>query len=129
MKTREELRKDYESACNNYLYQLLSDWGYDYSANIGWWVGDDVGGIYCLEDDIFIRIDDIVYCVDNNISKDDYTYYTDYTTRCNNFGLETMNLNSFIKGAPRISDESFETLEQLKLDLENAIENTKENLK
>jgi len=129
MEKKKQLRRDYETACNNYLYQLLSDWDYDCSMNIGWWVGDDVGGIYCLEDDIFININDIIYCVDNNVSRDDYTDYIGYIARCNNFGFETMNLNAFINGAPRISDESFERLEHIQLELEKSIEDLKKKIK
>ena len=129
-KTRENIKREYTRACLDYLYQLLEDWGFygeDYeNGNFGWWVGDEVGGVFCFEDDTFINMNDIKYCVDNGVDYDDYQEYQEYNARCVDFGFNTMNLNAFIKGAPRISNEEFENLEEIKQSLQDAIDNIKD---
>ena len=126
-KTKEELKTSYEKVCNDYLYKLLDNWNLDEHSNTGWWIGDEVGGMYCLNDDTFINIDDIIYCVNNDITEDMYNEYIDYITKCNDFGFGTINLNAFMKGAPRISDEQFKKLYILKNNLDDEINNIKEN--
>lgn len=122
--TKENIKKDYTCACNNYLDKLLENWGL--RDNPGWWVGDEIGGVYCCEDDIFINMNDIVYCVDNDVDWYTYTKYLDYTSRCCEFGFDNINLKSFVKGAPRISDENFERLYKIKQELNDSINEIKE---
>lgn len=125
-KTREEIKKEYDKVCSEYLDKLFEDWGvYGEVKKAGWWVADDIGGVFCLEDDIFINMDDIRYCVDNNVDYQTYQDYLDYNCKCAEFNLSFMNLKSFINGSPRISEESFNHLKEAKEYFENAIEEVK----
>jgi hypothetical protein len=130
-KDKGTLKRSYRKVCLEYLYQLFIDWNLyegdeDGTQNFGWWVGDEVGSIYCLEDDTFIDMDDIRYCVDNNVSRDTYEEYTEYNLNCSEYGFDTMNLDAFVHGAPRIPKESFDRLSECKKTLYDAIEDIKE---
>ena len=129
-KTKENIKKAYTMACNDYLYKLLENWGLyeDGDTNFGWWVGDEVGGVFCCEDDTFIDMNDIVYCVDNDVDYETYTDYIDYISKCHEYGFDKLNLNAYVKGAPRVSDEQFERLDNIKQELFDSIEDIKKNI-
>ena len=115
------LKENYEKACNDYVAALLSLW--DYDGYYGYWIGDEVGGVYDYGDGIFtIGMQDIVYCVENGVTEKEYEELLEYCCKCAEYNLPTMNLNAWHKGAPRYD---FTKLDKLKKDLENAIENEK----
>lgn len=121
------IKNKYETACNEYLKALFVQWQLEDCSYF--WVSDYIGGVCCIDEDLFIGIEDIRYCVDNGIDYDTYQNYVEYTTKCHEYGFDTLNLKSFVKGAPRISAESFEKLDSLKKSLEELVEEVKENLK
>ena len=41
---KRNLKENYEKDCNAYLVELLNMW--DWSYKDGYWVGDEVGGLY-----------------------------------------------------------------------------------
>jgi hypothetical protein len=129
-KTKENIKREYIRACNDYLYKLLDNWQFyeddvDAPCNFGWWVGDEVGGVFCLEDDTFIDMNDIRYCVDNDVDYETYTEYLDYITRCDGYGFDKINLNAFVKGAPRISNEQFDRLDKMRQEFHKTINEVK----
>lgn len=109
---KKTLLKNYECACNNIIMELLKEWELD--SGYGYWIGDIVGGLYDYDGYITIDMVDAVYCIKNNISRDTYNEYVDYNVRCIQNNLTTMNLNSYIKGAPRVTEETFNKIEELK---------------
>lgn len=125
---KKSLKENYENSCNNYLIALLEAWEYDSEETSinGWWVGDDVGGIFCLNDNTFINMEEIIYCVDNDIDEETYDDYCNYNLKCAEYGFDQMNLKSFINGAPRIDEEAFSKLDGMKEELKNEIEKIKE---
>ena len=70
------LKENYENACNDYLLALLNMW--DVSTKDGYWIGDEVGGIYAHGETIFIKMDEIIFCVENNVSMETYMEYSEY---------------------------------------------------
>lgn len=125
---KKSLKEDYETSCYNYLIALLDAWGYDAEKTSinGWWVGDDIGGVFCLNDNTFINMEEIIYCVDNDIDEETYDDYCNYNLKCAEYGFNQMNLKSFINGAPRIDNETFSRLGEMKQQLNCEIEKIKE---
>lgn len=121
------LRKKWEDACNGYLVELLNNWGLD--ASYGYWIAAEIGGTYAYGDYIYINMDDIVYCVENDIQEKEYVENQDYNVRADKFGFNLINLQSWHKGAPRVPDETFKKLEKMKRDLADAINQELENQK
>ena len=117
---KELLKKNYEDACNEYVKALLALW--DLSQHNGYWIGDDVGGVYDIDGWITIGMQEIIYCVENNVTSKEVSECQDYYIKCHDYNLPTMNLNAYHKGAPR---HDFSKLDALKKDLDDAIENEK----
>ena len=116
------LKENYEKACNDYVRALLTLWGVDY--RYGYWVGGDVGGVYDCDGWIFLNMQDVVYCVENGVTSKEYEQWQDYCVKCSEYHLSILNLNSWHKGAPR---HDFTKLDALKKDLDDAIEDYKNN--
>lgn len=117
------LRTNYEDACNNYLLTLLNLW--ELSSKDGWWVSDEVGGLYAHGESIFIKMDEIIFCVENNVSMKTYMDYSDYCLKCNEYNFNTPNLKSYFMGCPRVPQDTFDKLDDLKRQLNECINDTK----
>jgi len=122
------LRQDYEKAVNGYLCELLRMWELD--ACYGYWIGDDVGGVYDYGDGMFtINMDDIIYCVLADVTREQYIEWQEYICDASEFGFDTPNLRSFVRGCPRTSAETFKHLREIKAMLNDAIQDEKERMK
>ena len=118
---KELLKKNYEKACNDYVAALLALWELD--SYYGFWISDEVGGVYDYGEGIFtIGMQDIVYCVENGVTEREYEEMLEYCVKCSEYNLPMINLNAWHNGAPR---HDFTRLDALKKDLDNAIENEK----
>ena len=115
------LKENYEKACNDYVAALLTLW--DLDGYYGCWIGEEVGGVYDYGDGIFtIGMQDIVYCVENGVTSEEYEQWQEYGIKCAEYNLPILNLNAWHKGAPR---HDFTKLDALKKDLDDAIDNEK----
>ncbi len=121
---KRKLKSDYENACNNYLMQLLNDWKV-----CGYWVGDEIGGVYCFNDDYFIGLNDIIYCVDNDIELDSYIDFSDYIVRCDKYNLDSEPFKCFIEKGPTYTEEEFNMLDERYKYLSDAINEMKAKAK
>lgn len=124
---KKHLKEQWEAACNGYLLELLNMWELD--CFYGYWIGDEVGGVYAYDDSIFINIDDIRYCVENNVSYNTYQDWQEYCVWANEFNQATPNLNSWCKGCPRVDEETQKKLSSMKSDLIKACLDEKEKVK
>lgn len=121
------LKKEFEKTANNYLKLLCDSW--DLDEYYGYWVGDEVGGIYDFADGyITINYDDIRYCVENDVKLKDFIDWQEYIIFCHDYNQTMPNFQSYYKGCPRISDEFRERLYKLKTELEQACKEAKESL-
>ena len=115
------LRNDYERACNAYVQALNEMWEL---GDNGWW--GDVGEIYHFLDTESLRMDEIIYCVENNISLDEYFEWSEYYMFAHEFNQNYINLKSWHMGYHGVPKESQEKLRKLKQDFEQTIKNYKE---
>ena len=115
------LKENYEKACNDYVAALLTLW--DLDGYYGYWIGEEVGGVYDYGDGMYtINVQDIVYCVENGVTEEEYEEMLEYCVKCHEYNLPTMNLNAWHKGAPR---HDFTKLDAAKKALEDEIKNEK----
>jgi len=121
------LKEQWEAACNGYLLELLNMWEWDCSC--GWWVGDDVGGLYCYGDNTFINMDEIIFCVENDVPQEKYIEYTDYCLWAHEFGFTVPNFESYFKGCPIAPKDVQERLTKQKQELDKLIREEQEKLK
>jgi hypothetical protein len=127
------LRQDFEKAVDAYVDALLYMWSdYDnddpsFTPIYGYWVGDDKSGVYCYGDDTFINLSDIILCVEKDVSYNDYMEWVDYCTQAREFGFDEPNLRSWLNGCPRVPQETFDKLQNMKENLESFVEVVKHN--
>ena len=119
------LKEQYEKACNGYLVELLRMWELD--AYYGYWIGEEIGGVYDYGGGMFtIGMNDIIYCVEHDIGREQYIEWQEYICDAAEFGFDTPNLKSWIMGCPRTSQEVFKKLREMKKILDDAIKAEKE---
>jgi hypothetical protein len=125
---KRQLKDQWEKACNSYLCELLRMWELD--AHYGYWIGDETGSVYDYGDGmITISMDNIIYCVEHDVTQEQYMEWQDYNSEAYEFGFDTPNLKSWMRGCPRVSHEAFERLRKLKADLNDAIKEEQERVK
>jgi hypothetical protein len=124
---KQQLREDWEKACNGYLVELLRMWQLD--GHYGYWIGEDVGGVYDYGGDMCIGMDDIIYCVEHDVTEEEYREWSDYCVEASEFGFDTPNLKSWHMGCPRTPKETFGHLRILKKNLADAVEEEKQRMK
>lgn len=113
--TREELRLNYNEACNAYLMVFCEKHGFDYADAARSWVGGDVGGITECADYI-VPMDDIITDISMDAPEDEYVKYYDCCLRVHsitNGELKTPNYGSWLRGCPRMDEEQIKRLEEL----------------
>ena len=132
-KTNINLKQDFEKAVDAYVGALLYMWSdYDnddpsFTPTYGYWVGDDKSGVYCYGDDIFINLSDIILCVEKEVPYNDYMEWVDYCTQAHEFGFDEPNLRSWLNGCPRVPQETFDKLQNMRENLESLVEVVKHN--
>ena len=90
MKKIEELKQQYEHACNEYVRQFCSKQELEFDG----WVGNDVGGV-CMCGDYFFNIHDIVWDMNSNQQKGLILKWSD---ECVEFPMQSINYYSYTKG-------------------------------
>lgn len=125
---KRQLKEQWEKACNGYLVELLRMWELDpFYAD---WIGEEVGDIMDYGSGMFtIGMDDIIYCVENDVTREQYTEWQEYICDASEFGFDTPNLKSWMHGCPRTPQETFKKLRELKANLDKEIEEEKRRTK
>ena len=125
---KRQLKEQWGKGCEGYLCELLRMWELD--GHYGYWIGDEVGGVYDYGDGMFtINMDDIIYCVLNDVTREQYIEWQEYICDASEFGFATPNLRSWMHGCPRTSAETFKHLREIKAMLNDAVQEEKERVK
>ena len=108
---KEELRKNYKKACNDYLLAFCEK--HDFDFDDAYWVADDVGGVADCSSYTFdmatIKTD-----VDEDAPKEELMPWYDYIIDALEFGLTAPNYHAWIHGCPRTPKEWFAEMRNLK---------------
>jgi hypothetical protein len=119
------LKESYKQAVNGYILELLNMWELD--ANYGYWIAEEVGGVYDYGDGMFtIGMDDIIYCVENDVGRETYMEWQEYCCDAAEFGFELPRLKSWMRGCQRTPESVFVKLRKMKAELNEAIKAEKE---
>lgn len=124
-KTKQILRDKFYIVCSLYVNELERMWDLNHAD--GYWIGEEVGGLYDNAGFITISLLDIIYCVEHDISLEEFLEYQDYNVKALDFNFHTINLKSWHMGCPRMPKESIERLEKLREEMMNIVEKEKEN--
>ena len=123
---KQMLKENYEQACNGYLIELMRMWEWD--GHNGYWVSEEVGSVYAYGDWIFIGMDDIIFCVENDVEENEYEDWQEYCVFANEYKQVIPNFPSWHKGCPRLTKEQQDKLIAIKKSLDEGIEEYKENI-
>lgn len=116
------IKDEYEHICNRYLVEFADK--YDLTLEPDAWVAGEVGGMAYVSD-YYFGFDDIRRCVDDNVKWQDLIEWYDYNCEGGMLGLNTINLKSWLMGAPRASKEAIAEIKARRKELEELIEETK----
>ena len=121
-----ELQTQWNDACNAYLERLTKMWQWD--SYYGGWAADEVGGWYIYGDDTSITMDNIRYCVEHNITHTEYMKWSEYCVSAAEFNFNQVGLRAWCEGCPRIEQETFDHLRNLKQQLADDVEKIKNDI-
>lgn len=124
--TKEHARAMYNLGCIEYLRLFCEKHGFDYEDTKDSWVGNEVGGVACVGD-YFADMGVIIADIEMDAPEHEFMEWYDYCLNANEFGLDTPNFKSWVKGCPRTSKETFEHFRKLKQNLNDCIKKEKEN--
>ena len=116
--TLKSIQNDFKRIAYSYADALCEL--FELNKEEGWWIGDDIGGVYCNGDMYCITFDEIRYIVDNGISKDEFLEYEEYVSFCLEFNLSAPNLQSWVYGCHLHSKETIQYLRKLKREFDIA---------
>lgn len=118
--SKEKAREYFVKGCNEYLRLFCEKHDFDYEEAKKSWVGNCVGDVTCVGD-YFVGLQSIIADIEMDAHKEEFIKWYDYNLVAHEFGFTTPNFESWLKGCPRVSEETFKRLQGLKNDLDNAI--------
>ena len=123
---KRHLKRQYENACNDYLVELANMWEI-HNIGYGFWVGGDVGGTYSFNDDIlFIDMNNLRYCVENDVLYDEYSEWLEYCVWASDFNQPIPSLDAWHNGCKRVDAESRERISTMHHELMKACDELNE---
>ena len=125
--SKEKAREYFVKGCNEYLRLFCEKHDFDYEEAKESWVANCVGDVTCVGD-IFVGMQTIITDIEMDAPEDEFIKWYDYNLVAHEFGFATPNFESWLKGCPRVSSETFNKLQGLKNNLDDAIKSEKEKL-
>lgn len=122
----ETLKKNFELTANGYVKMLCKKWHLEES--YGFWVSDEVGGLWCYGDNYALDYDTIRIIVNEDVNFADFDQWNEYCIWAKQYNQNIPNFRSWLNGCPRISDEVRQKLVELKAEFEKACKDAKESL-
>ena len=118
--SKEQAREYFVKGCNEYLRLFCEKHDFDYEEAKESWVANCVGDVTCVGD-IFVGMQTIITDIEMDAPEDEFIKWYDYNLVANEFGFKTPNFDHWLRGCPRVSEDTFKKLQGLKNDLDNAI--------
>lgn len=108
------LKGKFDNLANEYLKAFIDKYyTYDDGSKADtYWIGKEIGGVVEIGDEYY-NFNDIRYCIDNDVKKEQLWSWYDYTLRLGliDSNIPTPNLKSWIAGCPRLSEQEINDLE------------------
>ncbi len=91
-----KLRKHYEASCMGYAKALCEMWGV--LPENCWWVADKVGEVLFCSDN-YLDMDNIIYCVEHDVTYEEYLAFQEMTVNAQAYGLNHPSLDEWHRQA------------------------------
>lgn len=123
--SKETAKEYFVKGCNEYLRLFCEKHDFDYEEAKDSWVANCVGDVTCVGD-IFVGMQTIITDIEMDAPEEEFIKWYDYNLVAHEFGFTTPNFESWLRGCPRVSEETFKKLQGLKNDLDDAIKEEKD---
>ena len=123
--SKETAREYFVKGCNEYLRLFCEKHDFDYEEAKNSWVANCVGDVTCVGD-VFVGMQTIIADIEMDAPEEEFIKWYDYNLVAHEFGFTTPNFESWLRGCPRVSEETFKKLQGLKNDLDDAIKEEKD---
>lgn len=118
--SKEKAREYFVKGCNEYLRLFCEKHDFDYEEAKDSWVANCVGDVTCVGD-IFVGMQTIITDIEMDAPEEEFIKWYDYNLVAHEFGFTTPNFDHWLRGCPRVSEDTFKKLQGLKNDLDDAI--------
>ena len=118
--SKETAKEYFVKGCNEYLRLFCEKHDFDYEDAKESWVANCVGDVTCVGD-IFVGMQTIITDIEMDAPEEEFIKWYDYNLVAHEFGFATPNFESWLRGCPRVSEDTFKKLQGLKNDLDNAV--------
>lgn len=112
-----DLIKEYEKSVNAIIEEFKKK--HEFNVADGYWIGDEVGGVYDFCDTLTFDFRDILLDIKENAPKEEIEKWQEYNLRIwsvnNMVGgvfLKEINYRSWLKGCPRLSEHELDVVEE-----------------
>lgn len=112
-----ELIKNYEESVNAIIDEFKKK--HEFDSPEGYWIGDEVGGVYDFGDTMTFDFRDILIDIKEDAPKDEIEKWQEYNLRIwsvnNMVGgvfLKEINYHNWLKGCPRLSEHELDVVEE-----------------
>lgn len=112
-----ELIENYEKSVNAIIDAFNKK--HEFNGNDGYWIGNEVGGVYDFGDTMTFDFRDILLDIKEDAPNGEIEKWQDYNLRVwsvnNMVGgvfLKDVNYRSWLNGCPRLSDHEFDVVEE-----------------
>ena len=126
--SKEKAREYFVKGCNEYLRLFCEKHDFDYEEAKESWVGGMVGEV-TLCGDYYVTMSTIITDIEHDAPEAEFYKWYDYNLEAREYGFVTPNFESWLKGCPRVNNETLEKLRGITKTLEECVEEEKERLK
>ena len=103
-----QIESNYEKACNAWVVELARIW--DINCRAGYWIGGEPGGVYDLNGEWTLGMQDIKYIVRNGITYEQASAWQEYVSMVSEYekyGYEIPSLREYVEyRVPLLDSES-----------------------
>lgn len=125
--SKEKAKEYFVKGCNEYLRLFCEKHDFDYEDAKDSWVGGLVGET-TLCGDYYVSMPTIIADIENDAPEAEFYKWYDYNLEASKYGFVTPNFKSWLRGCPRVNNETFEKLRGIAKSLEDAIKEEKERI-
>lgn len=121
--SKEEMRKSFDKVCQQYVDALIEKW--ELSKPDTWWIANDVGGVLAFNDTGFLSLNDLIFCIEEDVTIEEYYEWSEYNMFAQEFHQNLINLSSWHKGWHGLPKDAQDKLRSLRNDLDVAVKDYK----
>ena len=123
-----EAREYFAKGCNEYLRLFCEKHDFDFEDAKQCWVGGEIGGIVCCAD-YYVGLQTIIDDIEMDAPKDEFIKWYDYCLDAGALDIASPSYKHWLKGCPRMSEETINRLKNLQGLFVDAIKEEKDKLK